>query len=63
MKHEMIDNRKVKDSHQEGIARVIQRKSDRTRADSEGHQGKMNDKRGSESNWKRSGGSLTPRKA
>jgi hypothetical protein len=63
MKHEMIDNRMVHSTRQRGIERVLQKKGDSTRADHEGHQGKMNDKRGNESNWKRSGGSLTPRKA
>jgi hypothetical protein len=60
-KEGMIDNRMVKDSHQEGIARVIQRKSER---DPKGQGGKMSATKGtSESNWKRSGESLTPRKA
>lgn len=58
----MIDNRKVKDSHQEGIGRVIQRKSEKSGGN--GHcSGKMSGKGASESNFKRTGGSLTPRKA
>lgn len=63
----MIDNRRVSDSHQEGIKRVIQRKSEKMRADVEGHKGSMakgwGHGAGSEKNWKRSGDSLTPRKA
>jgi hypothetical protein len=63
----MIDNRKVKDSHQEGISRVMQRKSEKMSADSAGHNGSMaggwGKGAGSEKNWKRSGASLTPRKA
>lgn len=58
-KEGMIDNRMVKDSHQGGIERVKQgggMKSPKTT-------GKMNGSAGSESNWKRSGASLTPRKA
>lgn len=61
----MIDNNIVKDNHQEGIKRVIQRKHER--ADVEGHHGAMGKGwghgAGSEKNWKRSGASLTPRKA
>ena len=59
----MIDNRKVKDNHQQGIERVKQRKGDTTRADTEGHQGKMGHKPRSDAAFKRTGGSLTPRKA
>jgi hypothetical protein len=59
-KEGMIDNRMVKDSHQEGIGRKIQRKQDRN--DVEGHNGKMGRNTPSLSNWKR-GDSLTPRKA
>lgn len=55
----MVDNRMVKDSHQEGIGRVTQRKSEQG---PKAQSGKMGMK-GNESNWKRSGGSLTPRKA
>ena len=56
-KREMIDNRKVSDTHQEGIARVIQRKGEGGRV---GQPGKMTGKGHAE--WKRSGGSLTPRR-
>lgn len=59
-KEGMIDNRKVSDNHQQGIARKIQRKEDRN--DVEGHQGKMGNKKPNLSHWKR-GDSLTPRKA
>jgi hypothetical protein len=62
-KEGMIDNKKVKENHQQGIERVIQRKSERDSKDKEGHDGKMHGNRGSEKNWKRSGDSLTPRKA
>jgi hypothetical protein len=52
----MIDNRKVKDTHQEGISRVKQRKGDMEK----GEMGKMTS-RGS-ANWsKRSSG--TPKSA
>ena len=62
MKHEMQDNRMVKDNHQEGIERVKQRKGEMPKGS--GHcSGKMGNKGTSESNWKRTGGSLTPRKA
>jgi hypothetical protein len=61
-KEGMIDNRKVSDNHQQGIARKVQRKGDTTRADVEGHNGKMGRNIPSLSNWKR-GDSLTPRKA
>ena len=66
-KEGMIDNRMVKENHQGGIERVKQRKGDTTRADVEGHKGSMakgwGHGAGSEKNWKRSGASLTPRKA
>ena len=58
-KEGMIDNRMVKDNHQQGIERVIQRKEDRN--DVEGHNGKMG--KGARANWSRKGDSLTPRKA
>ena len=62
MKHEMQDNRMVKDSHQEGIERVKQRKGEMPKGN--GHcSGKMSDKGGKESNFKREGGSMTPRRA
>jgi hypothetical protein len=57
----MIDNRMVKDSHQEGISRVMQRKSENPRVD--GHQGKMGHAKRSDSGFKRTGESLTPRRA
>ncbi len=67
MKHKpmagMIDNRMVHDNHQEGIARVRQRKSDYNPGDCEGHSGKMGAKRANLSHWSRRGDSLTPRKA
>ena len=56
----MIDNRMVKDNHQQGIERVKQRREDRN--DVEGHNGKMGVKKPSMSHWKRND-SLTPRKA
>lgn len=59
----MIDNRKVKDSHQEGISRVLQKKSEYNPKDYAGHDGKMGKMNGSEKNWKRSNAALTPRKA
>lgn len=59
MKKEMIDNRKVKDSHQEGIKRVMQK--DHKKA--EGYDGKLGKNRGSDKGFKRSGESLTPRRA
>lgn len=57
----MIDNRMVRDSHQEGIKRVMQRgKEDRI-----GHNGKMGmDGMGRrKDSFKRSGEPLTPRRA
>jgi hypothetical protein len=59
-KEGMIDNRMVKDSHQEGIKRVLQRKEDRN--DVEGHNGKMGG-HVEKAHWSRKGDSLTPRKA
>lgn len=61
LKEGMIDNRKVKDNHQQGIGRVLQRKGDTTRADVVGHDGKMG--MGDKAHWSRKGDSLTPRKA
>lgn len=58
-KERMIDNRIIRDTHQEGIKRVLQRKVDR--CDVEGHNGKMG--RGAKAHWSRRGDSLTPRKA
>lgn len=54
----MIDNRMVSDNHQGGIERVIQRKGEAGRV---GESAKMVSK--GSANWKRSGGSSTPRKA
>ena len=57
----MNDNRMVKDSHQEGIGRVKQRKGEFPKGN--GHcSGKMGDKGASESHWKR-GDKMTPRQA
>ena len=57
----MSDNRMVKDAHQEGIGRVLQRKGEMPKGN--GHcSGKMGSK-GSESNWKRSDSAMPPRKA
>lgn len=53
----MIDNRKVKDNHQQGIERVKMRKGELEK----GQGGKMG--KVEKADWKRSGGSLTPRKA
>ena len=61
MKNQMQDNRRVKDSHQEGIKRVLQRKEDRN--DVDGHQGKMGHAHKSDAGFKRTGDCLTPRKA
>lgn len=58
LKEGMVDNRIVKDSHQEGIERVKQRKDEKGRV---GQSGKMGGKI-DEAHWKRSGDSLTPRK-
>ncbi|HEX4372209.1 MAG TPA: hypothetical protein VHZ50_02790 [Puia sp.] len=55
----MIDNKRVKDSHQEGIKRVLQRKGDMMK----GQGGKMHNAPEEEANWKRSGSNLTPRRA
>lgn len=56
----MIDNRKVSNNHQEGISRVIQRDNSASTA----QKGKMSMKGdGKESNWKRGGDCLTPRRA
>ena len=65
-KEGMIDNRMVHDDHQQGIKRVIQRHHDKK--DYEGHGGSMaggwkHGGEGKKDHFKRSGGSLTPRKA
>ena len=56
--HMMKDNRMVKDNHQEGIGRVLQRKGDMEM----GQGGKMGKKGISESNFERKGDCLTPRR-
>jgi hypothetical protein len=56
--HKMIDNRMVKDDHQEGIERVKQRKG----AMEVGQGGRMKSKPEEMANWRRSGEQLTPRK-
>jgi len=61
----MIDNRMVKDDHQQGIKRVLQR--GHNPLDYEGHGGSMKDgwKHGhgeKKTHWKQ-GGQLVPRKA
>lgn len=56
----MIDNKKIKDNHQEGIARKKQRSGESGRM---GEPGKMSGKPREKANWKREGGSMTPRKA
>lgn len=58
-KEGMIDNRKVHDTHQEGIKRVLQR--GHNKPDVEGHNGKMG--HGGKAHWSRKGDALTPRKA
>ena len=63
MKDGMIDNRIVKEDHQEGIKRVLQRKSEHMKADVEGHKGSMSHGHRSDASFKRTGSSLTPRKA
>jgi hypothetical protein len=56
----MIDNRKVKDSHKEGIGRVTQRKGENKRTAQSGKMGEAKEK----AHWDRpKHGSLTPRKA
>lgn len=55
----MIDNRKVKDDHQQGIERVKQKPGESGRV---GQPGKMSGKPSEKANWKRSGGAMTPRK-
>lgn len=62
MRHEMMDNRMVKEDHQEGISRVLQKKSERNPLDSEGHYGKMGMNR-SQGGFSRSGSNTPPTKA
>lgn len=54
----MIDNKKVKDSHQKGIERV--KGIGKTIPKAQG--GRMGEKK-EKAHWKREGGSLTPRRA
>lgn len=60
-KEGMIDNRMVKENHQQGIARIMQRKSEKNTMDMKGHNGKMG--RVEKAHWSRQGDTLTPRKA
>jgi hypothetical protein len=57
----MEDNRMVKDDHQQGIERKLQRKSEYRCVD--GHQGKMGHSMRSDAGFKRTGATMTPRKA
>ena len=59
-KNSMNDNRMVKDSHQEGIGRVIQRKGEGGRV---GEPGKMRGMPKERADWKRPNSATTPRKA
>ncbi len=59
MKHEMIDNRMVKDHHKEGIGRKLQRKGDLK----PGQGGKMEGKPREKAHWKRPNSASTPRQA
>jgi len=55
----MIDNRMVKDDHQEGIGRVMQREHEKR----DGHNGKMGMIKGRESGFKVPDNAKTPRRA
>jgi hypothetical protein len=55
----MIDNRRVKDNHQQGIERVLQRKGDLKK----GQQGKMHNRPDEHANWRRPDAATTPRQA
>ncbi len=55
----MIDNRKVHDNHQEGIARVKLRKGDLK----EGQGGRMHNGKDGKESWKRPDNAMTPRRA
>lgn len=55
----MIDNRIVREDHQEGIRRVLQRKGDLKK----GQGGRMASRPKEEAHWRRSGNKLTPRQA
>lgn len=57
LKEGMMDNRKVKDSHQEGIERVKQRKGDMPVGQG-GKMGKIDP-----AHWKRPDNAVTPRRA
>lgn len=57
MKDGMIDNRKVKDNHQQGIERVLQR----GKRDNEGHNGKMG--KGAKADWHPNDNGMSPKKA
>ncbi len=57
MKEGMIDNRMVKDDHQKGIERVKQKEKMPM-----GEPGKMQQKPREKAEFKRGGGSLTPRR-
>lgn len=59
-KERMIDNRMIRDTHQEGIGRVLQKRSDKK--DLYGHSGKMGG-RTEKADWGRKGNCLTPKKA
>lgn len=54
-----MDNRKVKDNHQQGIERVKQKSGDMK----PGQGGKMSGMPKEKANWKRSDSAMTPRKA
>ena len=56
----MIDNKMVKERSKEGISRVMQRKSEQGPC---GQGGKMGHAHRSDAGFKRSGASMTPRKA
>ena len=56
----MIDNRKVKENHQQGIERVIQRKNEPGRV---GQPGRMRNRPDQKANWKRPNSANTPRPA
>lgn len=60
VKDGMIDNRMVKDNHQQGIERVLQRKGNPK--DCAGHNGKMGVST-PKADFARKGDALTPRKA
>jgi hypothetical protein len=57
MKEGMMDNRMVKEDHQQGIARVMQRKGDLKK----GQGGKMGHVE--EAHWRRANAAMTPSKA